>query len=188
MATIRRMRADDIKEVEYVCRMTAGELSINDEAVGKRMSKMFSTYYARECYDSCFVLVDDSDKAVGYILCEPDYRRFRRIFRKVDVPAIRKLNKRSGRKAWYFPVPYAFFGRKYPAHMHIDLLPKYQNGGFGTKMVQMLLEDLKARGIKGLMLIASDENHGAIRFYKRNGFKMLFKGMGEAIMAIDLTK
>ena len=30
MPTIRRMRADDINDVEYVCRMTAGELSIKD--------------------------------------------------------------------------------------------------------------------------------------------------------------
>ena len=35
MPTIRRMRADDIKDVEYVCRMTAGELSIKDEKVGR---------------------------------------------------------------------------------------------------------------------------------------------------------
>jgi len=188
MASIRRMRADDIKDVEYVCRMTAGELSIKDEAVGTRMAKMFSTYYARECYDSCFVLVDEADKAVGYILCEPDYRRFREIFRKIDVPTIYKLNKKSGRRAWYFPVPYTFFGWKYPAHMHIDLLPEYQNGGFGTKMVQMLLEDLKSKKVKGVMLIAGQWNDGAIRFYKRNGFKMLFKGLGEAIMAFDLTK
>ncbi len=188
MATIRRMRADDIKEVEYVCRMTAGELSIKDEKVGRKMSKMFSTYYARECYDSCFVLVDESDKAVGYILCEPDYKRFRRIFRKVDVPAIYKLDKKSGRKAWTFPVPYSVLGGKYPAHMHIDLLPEYQNGGYGTKMVQMLLEDLKKKDVKGLMLIAGAWNHGAIRFYKRNGFKMIFNKLNQAVMAIDLTK
>ncbi len=188
MATIRRMRADDIKDVEYVCRMTAGELSIKDEKVGRRMSKMFSTYYARECYDSCFVLVDESDKAVGYILCEPDYRRFSKIFRKVDVPEIYKLDRKSGRKCWFFPVPYSFYAIKYPAHLHIDLLPEYQNGGYGSKMIQMLLEDLKSKNVKGVMLITGIWNHGAIRFYKRNGFKTIFKGFGENIMAIDLTK
>ncbi len=188
MATIRRMRADDIKDVEYVCRMTAGELSIKDEKVGNRMAKMFSTYYARECYDSCFVLVDDADKAVGYVLCEPDYRRFSKVFRNVDVPEIYKLDKKSGRRCWFFPVPYTFYSCKYPAHLHIDLLPEYQNGGYGSKMIQMLLEDLKSKNVKGVMLIAGIWNHGAIRFYKRNGFKTIFKGFGENIMAIDLTK
>ncbi len=188
MASIRRMRADDIKDVEYVCRMTAGELSIKDEKVGRKMSKMFSTYYARECYDSCFVLVDETDKAVGYVLCEPDYRRFQKLFRKIDVPEIYKLDKKSGRRSWLFPIPYTFYGIKYPAHLHIDLLPEYQNSGYGSKMIQMLLEDLKSKNVKGVMLIAGIWNHGAIRFYKRNGFKMLFKGFGEAIMAYDLTK
>lgn len=188
MATIRRMRADDIKDVEYVCRMTAGELSINDEKIGRKMSKMFSTYYARECYDSGFVLVDESDKAVGYILCEPDYRRFRKIFRKIDVPEIYKLDRKCGLESWFFPVPYTFWGCKYPAHLHIDLLPEYQNGGYGSEMIQMLMADLKSKNVKGLMLITGIWNHGAIRFYKRNGFKTLFKGFGEAIMAIDLLK
>lgn len=188
MATIRRMRADDIKDVEYVCRMTAGEKSINDEAVGRLMSSMFSTYYARECYDSCFVLVDESDKVVGYLLCEPDYRRFSKIFRKVDVPKIYKLEKKAGIRCWFFPVPYSLMGWKYPAHLHIDLLPEYQSGGYGSKMMQMLLEDLRAKNVKGLMLMAGGWNHGAIRFYKRNGFKMIFNKLGEAVMAIDLTK
>ncbi len=188
MATIRRMRAEDIKDVEYVCRMTAGELSINDEKVGRKMSKMFSTYYARECYDSCFVLVDENDKAVGYILCEPDHHRFSKLFRKIDVPEIFKLDKKSGFRCWFFPVPYTLMGWKYPAHLHIDLLPQYQNGGYGTKMMQMLLEDLKSKNVKGVMLIAGIWNHGAERFYKRNGFKTIFKGFGENIMAIDLTK
>ncbi len=188
MATIRRMRADDIKDVEYVCRMTAGELSINDEVVGNRMAKMFSTYYARECYDSCFVLVDETDKAVGYVLCEPDYRRFQKLFRKIDVPEIYKLDKKSGRRSWLFPIPYTFYGIKYPAHLHIDLLPEYQNSGYGSKMIQMLLEDLKSKNVKGVMLIAGIWNYGAIRFYKRNGFKTIFKGFGENIMAINLTK
>ena len=188
MATIRRMRADDIKEVEYVCRMTAGEKSRNDEAVGKLMSSMFSTYYARECYDSCFVLADDSDKVVGYLLCEPDYRRFRRVFRKKDVPQIYKLEKKAGIRCWFFHVPYSLLGFKYPAHLHIDLLPEYQSGGYGSKMMQMLLEDLKSKNVKGLMLIAGAWNTGAIRFYKRNGFKMIFNKLGEAVMAIDLTK
>ncbi len=188
MATIRRMRADDIKDVEYVCRMTAGEKSINDEATGKLMSAMFSTYYARECYDSCFVLADESDKVVGYLLCEPDYRRFRKVFRKVDVPQIYKMEKKAGIRCWFFHVPYSLMGWKYPAHLHIDLLPEYQSGGYGTKMMQMLLEDLKSKKVKGLMLMAGGWNHGAIRFYKRNGFKMIFNRLGEAVMAIDLTK
>ncbi|MGN1316814.1 MAG: GNAT family N-acetyltransferase [Acutalibacteraceae bacterium] len=188
MATIRPMRAEDIQNVEYVCRMTAGEQSVKDEKVGNITAKMFSTYYVRDCCDSCFVLADESDRAGGYILCEPDYRRFRKNFRKTDVPQIYKSDRTSGIKSWFFPVPYSLLGRKYPAHLHIDLLPEYQNGGYGSKMIQMLLKDLRQKNIKGVMLIAGSRNCGAIRFYKKNGFEMIFNKFGEAVMAMDLTK
>lgn len=188
MVTIRPMRTEDIQNVEYVCRMTAGELSIKDETVGNIMAKMFSTYYVRDCCESCLVLADENDRVVGYILCETDYKRFRENFRKTDVPQIYKLDRISGIKSWFFPVPYSLLGRKYPAHLHIDLLPEYQNGGYGSKMIQMLLENLRQKNIKGVMLIAGSWNCGAIRFYMKNGFKIIFNKFSETVMVMDLTK
>ena len=184
MAHIRPMRPDDLKEVEYVCRMTAGPGCQRDPVLGYRIARMFSTYYVRECYDTCFVLVDDSDKVVGYILCEPDYKRYNKIFRKV--PEIKKLDKASGRNAWLFPIPYTFFGRKYPAHLHIDILDEYQNQGFGAKLMDALFTELKRRNVKGVMLQADIHNEGAVRFYKRLGFKMLSTKLKTATMAKNL--
>lgn len=186
MAHIRPMRPDDLKEVEYVCRMTAGPGCQRDPVLGYRIARMFSTYYVRECYDTCFVLVDDSDKVVGYILCEPDYKRYNKFFRKVDVPEIKKLDKASGRKAWLFPIPCTFFGRKYPAHLHIDILDEYQNQGFGAKLMDALFTELKRRNVKGVMLQADIHNEGAVRFYKRLGFKMLSTKLKTATMAKNL--
>ena len=186
MAHIRPMRPDDLKEVEYVCRMTAGPGCQRDPVLGYRIARMFSTYYVRECYDTCFVLVDDSDKVVGYILCEPDYKRYNKIFRKVDVPEIKKLDKASGRSAWLFPIPNTLFGRKYPAHLHIDILDEYQNQGFGAKLMDALFTELKRRNVKGVMLQADIHNEGAVRFYKRLGFKMLSTKLKTATMAKNL--
>lgn len=187
MATIRKMRPDDLKAVENVCRMTAGPVFQNDPVLGYRLARMFSTYYARECYDTSFVLVDDSDTVVGYVLCEPDHKRFRKIFRKVDVPEIKKLDKKSGKQAWLFPIPYDFFGRKYPAHLHIDILDEYQSKGYGAKLMDALFTELKSRNVKGVMLQADIHNEGAIRFYKRLGFKMLSTKLKTATMAKNLV-
>ena len=186
MADIRPMRPVYLKEVEYVCRMTAGPGCQRDPVLGYRIARMFSTYYVRECYDTCFVLVDDSDQVVGYILCEPDYKRYNKIFRKIDVPEIKKLDKASGRNAWLFPIPYTFFGRKYPAHLHIDILDEYQNQGFGAKLMDALFTELKRRNVKGVMLQADIHNEGAVRFYKRLGFKMLSTKLKTATMAKNL--
>ena len=186
MATIRPMRPEDLKDVEYVCRMTAGPGAQKDPVIGYRLARMFSTYYVRECYDTCFVVADESDKAVGYILCEPDYKRYKKIFRKVDVPEIKKLHKKSGQQAWLFPIPYCFFGHKYPAHLHIDILDEYQNQGLGSKLMEILFEELKKRKVKGIMLQANLSNEGAVRFYKRLGFKMLSTKLHTATMGKSL--
>jgi ribosomal protein S18 acetylase RimI-like enzyme len=188
MAEIRKLRKGEIYPVEYICRMTAGEFAKKEPIVGNRMAKMYSTYYARECYDTCFVLVDDSDKPVGYILCEPDYKRYRRVFRKKDVPAIREINFSCGVESWFFPVPYTLLGRKYPAHLHIDILPDYQSKGYGQEMIKTLLNKLKEMNIPGVMLITNRDNTGAIRFYERLGFKTILAIGAPVIMAKNLTE
>ena len=186
MATIRPLRLTDTAAVEYVCRMTAGPTFQNDPVLGYRLARMFSTYYARECYDSSFVLVDDNDTVVGYVLCEPNYKRFHKVFRKVDVPEIKKLDKSSGKQAWLFPIPYDVFGWKYPAHLHIDILDEYQSQGYGGQLMEALFTELKERKVKGVMLQAHLSNVGAIRFYERLGFKMLSTKLKTATMAKNL--
>ncbi|MBQ7102316.1 MAG: GNAT family N-acetyltransferase, partial [Clostridia bacterium] len=60
--------------------------------------------------------------------------------------------------------------RRYPAHLHIDILKGYRGGGNGTRMVETLCGHLKAQGVKGVHLIVGEENPNAIRFYERCGF------------------
>lgn len=186
MAKIRKMRPEDIGDVEYICRMTAGPGCRKDPVAGNRIAKTYSTYYVRECCDTCFALADENDKAVGYVLCEPNYKRFRKIYRKVDVPAITALRKESGRKARFIPVPYTVFGAKYPAHLHVDILDEYQNKGYGSKLLETLFAELKKRNIKGVMLTTDSDNKGAVRFYERHGFKILVEIQGGIVMVKKL--
>ena len=52
--------------------------------------------------------------------------------------------------------------------------------------MKALLEELKSRGVPGVMLMANSENEGAIRFYKRLGFKTLLKTKGPIIMGLEI--
>lgn len=186
MAEIRKARKSDLERIEYICRMTAGELSRTNEKVGTTTARIYSTYYARECTDTSFVLTDESDTAVGYILCEPSFKRFRKLYRKKDVKNIAELSKKDAFTAWFFPTAYGVFARKYPAHMHIDLLPEYQGKGYGTKMLNVLFDTLKQKNVRGLMLMADIDNKGAIRFYERSGFTVLCKAAHGVVMAKTL--
>ena len=188
MATIRPMDKYDVIDVEYICRMTAGPVCIKEPVLGQVISKMYSTYYARECRDTSFVLVDDRDRPVGYVLCESNYKRFRKVFNKVDVPAILGMNISRGIEASLLHIPYDVFGRKYPAHLHIDILPEYQSKGYGQQMINTLLDKLREMNIPGVMLVTSHDNKGAIRFYERLGFKILLSTKGPVMMAKNLTE
>jgi len=59
----------------------------------------------------------------------------------------------------------------YPAHLHINLLPRLQGQGLGERLVITWLDLLKARGANGVHLGCSAGNARALRFYDRYGFR-----------------
>ncbi|UAJ80407.1 GNAT family N-acetyltransferase [Leifsonia sp. ZF2019] len=69
---------------------------------------------------------------------------------------------------------------RYPAHLHIDLLPELQGQGFGRSLIRTLLNALRERGVPGVYLTMSATNHGARAFYERLGFAELPSSTPEA--------
>ena len=59
---------------------------------------------------------------------------------------------------------------RYPAHLHIDLLPAVQGGGHGRALMTEFLAALAAAGVPGVHLEVGGHNTGAIAFYERLGF------------------
>ncbi len=58
---------------------------------------------------------------------------------------------------------------RYPAHLHIDLLPRAQGAGLGRALIGRLTDALRGRGVPGLHLGVDPANTGAIAFYTRLG-------------------
>lgn len=61
----------------------------------------------------------------------------------------------------------------YPAHVHIDLLPRAQGRGLGRKMMELILDELRRRGIRGVHLGVGTVNTRAQAFYRKLGFQDL---------------
>ena len=64
----------------------------------------------------------------------------------------------------------------HPAHLHIDLLPRFQGRGLGRRLLDHLFEGLRAAGADAVHLGVSPENTNAIAFYEHLGFEVLVEG------------
>jgi ribosomal protein S18 acetylase RimI-like enzyme len=59
---------------------------------------------------------------------------------------------------------------EYPAHLHIDLLPRAQGRGFGRRLINTLLDALRRRDVSAVHLGVDARNRRAIGFYAHIGF------------------
>ncbi len=61
----------------------------------------------------------------------------------------------------------------YPAHLHIDLLPRRQGQGWGRRLIETFAAALADRGVAGMHLRIDVRNTAAQAFYLRLGFTAL---------------
>ncbi|MCX5140824.1 MULTISPECIES: GNAT family N-acetyltransferase [unclassified Streptomyces] len=85
------------------------------------------------------------------------------------------------------PEPDALFDR-YPAHLHIDILPRGQGTGLGRRLMTTLLEALRERGVRGVHLGVGGGNPGARAFYLKVGFTEHDRQEWGSVMVRDLTR
>ena len=175
-------------DVQNICLDTADE----NARKYKRQKLLLSTYcdyYIENEQENCFIAYDEKkNRAVGYILCARDYKRYLKVFYK-------KYFKKSfdcGFDSIFesfsaMAVPLAFY-RKYPAHLHIDILPEYQGMKIGTRLMNSLIENLKNKNVKGVMLGVDTKNKRAICFYQKCGFKEIVKSQSGLVMAMKIDE
>ncbi|GHS89166.1 hypothetical protein AGMMS50218_14780 [Actinomycetota bacterium] len=76
---------------------------------------------------------------------------------------------------------------QYPAHLHIDLLPRAQGGGLGRRLITALADALRERGVPGVHLGVEARNTGARAFYARIGFTVAHQDEGGALLVLPLS-
>ena len=185
MLTIKPFEEKYIEDVRQVCVNTGPAEAKTDPAERDKLLAVYCDYYCEAEPQNAFILVDESDKAQGYIFCAEDAKNYSKNF----APYMQRL-RRYSIGACVIPlgeqIIYKACSLKYPAHLHIDINAEFTGNGNGTKMMQTLLDHLKSKNIKGVMLIVGAHNTAAVRFYKRNGFKILCSVCGGTAMAKEL--
>ena len=125
-------------------------------------------------------VVDNGERVVGYVLAAADTRAFVARYRAEVLPAFsRRFSDMDGwskdaremGELGLHPermlIPDL---EKYPAHLHIDLLPEAQGQGLGRLLIARLLDELAALEVPGVYLDMDAANVGAGAFYERVGF------------------
>jgi GNAT superfamily N-acetyltransferase len=148
--------------------------------------------------DFAFVL-EDAGGPCGYVLGAPDTAAFETWMDEVWYPPLRTCMRNPGpdESLWRGSdwVRWRVFAPRssppvnlapFPAHGHIDLLPRAQGKGLGRAMIQTLIDALRADGSPGLFLEVGAENTRAQAFYAHVGFRPLDRRPGSVIMAMRL--
>ncbi len=184
MNRIRKYESKDRDNLKKICIETSG-LPTETEKDRSFLFLMYNDYYAEIEPQNVFVAVNENDEAVGYILCAEDFEKYLSVFKKAYLSEIKKL----GFKYYFMALGeisvHRLFSKKYKAHLHIDILSECQGKGTGTALMNELKRHLKSKGINKLMLSCGMGNKSAIKFYKKNNFRLLRNIMGSCIMVSE---
>ncbi|APU14973.1 GNAT family N-acetyltransferase [Actinoalloteichus fjordicus] len=178
---IRPYRPADRDAVYDVCRRTVFPRADAAEVHPDLMADIFAGPYLHLQPELAFVL-DDGERAVGYVIGAADTVSFAAEFAEVWLPMVADRHPPPGdlphtpdeemRTLLHAP------GRMvhpvladHPAHLHIDLLPQVQRSGYGRALMWTLLAALNARGVPRVHLGMVPENVAARAFYDRLGFE-----------------
>ncbi len=67
--------------------------------------------------------------------------------------------------------PVTVYDVRWPAHLHVDLLPSIRGRGVGAALMHRWLGMLRETGVPGCCLETLGENQGAIAFFESTGFR-----------------
>ncbi|GLW10921.1 hypothetical protein Misp01_60490 [Microtetraspora sp. NBRC 13810] len=142
----------------------------------------------------------DDQGVLGYIVATADTPAFERWLEDAWWPGLRErypaelaADPGDGTEDWrrvaHIHRPRRFadpLHEPYPAHLHIDILPRGQGAGLGRRLVETLTGALRARGVPGLHLGVGSGNPRALAFYLAVGFHEERRGERGSTMTMDL--
>jgi ribosomal protein S18 acetylase RimI-like enzyme len=187
---IRPARPGDEPGAYYVCLKTGdfgkdGEPFYQDDP--DALGRIFvGPYLAYE--PELSLILEDAEGICGYALGAFDSKAFYARYEKEWRPGLcarfpepkgdpDQWTRAQMVHSWYhhpdyfMPEPY----EAYPSHLHIDLLPRAQGRGFGRRMMDGVMAELRRRGSPGAHLGVSLLNVPAQGFYQKLGFKELIR-------------
>lgn len=171
MIEIRNVTFDDLDALHAINRAVSSNPNKTAEQWQLAYYKYVDYYPICEPENS-FVITDDG-KPFGYILCSTNIDHFISGMEKHFKNSMNQLQEGSFESFIEGQAGLLTFKDNYPAHLHIDVLPEYQNVHAGSRLMNHLLDHLKKNNICGICLGVSATRPQAIHFYIKNHFEIL---------------
>jgi ribosomal protein S18 acetylase RimI-like enzyme len=182
--SIRQYHPSDLPALFQVCLLTgsngvdATALYRDPELLGRYFVEPYVTFEPELCSVlaihglPCGYILGTHDSATFATRCERDF--FPVLRDRYSPPP----DTDASMDAWVIRLIHTGFPansiqEQYPAHLHIDILPKAQGQGWGRALMTRFIAQLHDRAVPGLHLRVGKANTEAIDFYKRLGFKLL---------------
>ncbi len=201
---IRPASIKDEKAVIEICHATFywGNNFPDPLLVGLR----WAAGYIRHSPEYCFIAEDSRNEPTGYLLCAPDTLKYQKYYNENIAGEIRERLSllRQNQPLLYSRFSDSFAPRTphysrpalqnictdYPAHLHINLLPKARGTGTGGALMTQLFSLLDKSGCPGLHLLTGRQNTRAAGFYRRMGFSLLhqFSKNSETVLVMGRKK
>jgi len=201
MPTIRPARESDRDALYSICLETgdSGEDATGLYADPLILGHVYAGPYLSYAPDFAFVL-EDAEGVGGYVIGTPDSRAFEATLEREWWPKLRAqypnpaaIPRESRTPDERIMAVIHDHSRKtsdvydaYPAHLHIDLLPRMQGGGNGRALMERLFTALRDAGVPGVHLGVGGRNTRAQGFYQHLGFRELERANGGITLGYTL--
>ena len=181
MVEIRPYRASDLDTIYDICLATgdAGADASHLYRDAKLIGHVYAGPYGVHAPGTAFVAQDESGVG-GYMLGTAGTRAFEDTLEAAWWPSLRtcypdpadpRTPDERMQRLIHHPVRMPRrIADAYPAHLHIDLLPRLQGQGLGRRMIAHWLASVAQLGARGAHLSVGMRNERAVRFYRACGF------------------
>jgi ribosomal protein S18 acetylase RimI-like enzyme len=196
VTTIRTATLQDLPGAYRICLLTgdsgrdATGMFRNPELLGH----VFVGPYLVGQPDLASVVVDD-DGVAGYGLAAADTRAFEQWTEttwwptlRADYPVRTDGSAEAELIASIHAPALAADGLldEYPSHLHLDLVERVRGQGYGRRLIERLLAQLRAGGSSGVHLHVASSNANAVEFYRHLGFVELERRTDSIVMGVRL--
>ena len=188
-ATVRPFAPSDVDACYEICLRTgdhgrdATALFTDPRLIGEAWVGPYLERWPQHAF-----VVADETAVGGYIVGAPDTEEHERWLEKTWLPPLRlrypidaftagTADAECVRLLHSPPTTPGQLAAEWPAHLHIDLLPRLQRRGYGRALMNAFLASLRSAGVPAVHVGVSSRNPGAVAFYRRLGFRNLRDGI-----------